>query len=410
MPLPHPTASESRDSYVSRFMADENAKREFPDEDQRLAVAFKKWKERLSKAAETMLRRIKQATITTIALCRRGKNGMKTLFKSDGTVEFGTLVKAGADNELLAVVYAPDRPDDDGDFAEAPVIKAMAYEYLRDHRGLDLEHDGKKLPNSAAYVAESFIVAKGDERFADWKDYDGNPVGDLSGAWANVIKLEDPALQKAYREGALDGVSMFGRAAVEPVDTQAAAKRVAEALGKAHGTQGENEMTQEEMKALLSGFKAEVVTMVKSAVEELVKPKAPETNKDEPKAPVFKGNVTDPKDLEQFENELRAYEMQKALAAGTLSADKIAEMRKALAVGEPTDAEAGVESTDTPTEKDLKRQLFKARKARNAPERKGDDGSDSEAELRKANEAEGKAIAALVNERRGSASMKVVQS
>jgi len=353
-----------------------------------------------------MLRRIKSAVITTIALCRRGKNGMKTLLKADGTIQFETLVKAGAENELLAVIYAPNRPDDDGDFAEAPVIKSMAHEYLRDHRNLDMEHDGKKIPDTAAYVAESFIVAKGDSRFADWKDYDGKPVGDLTGAWANVIKLEDPALQKAYREGELDGVSMFGRAAVEPVDTKAAAKRVAEALGKAQGTQGDLNMTQEELKALFSGFKAEISEMVKSALAGV---KTEEPKKDELKAPTFKGNVGDAKDLEAFENELRSYEMQKALAAGTLSADKIAEMRKALAVGEPSDKDAGIEETDTPTEKDLKRKLFKARKARNAPERKGDEGTSEEEQI-KANFAEGLLIAKAHNEARGTATMKVVQS
>ncbi len=356
-----------------------------------------------------MLRRIKSAVITTIALCRRGKNGMKTLLKADGTIQFETLVKAGGENELLAVIYAPDRPDDDGDFAEAPVIKSMAHEYLRDHRNLDMEHDGKKLPNTAAYVAESFIVAKGDSRFADWKDYDGKLVGDLTGAWANVIKLEDPALQKAYREGALDGVSMFGRAAVEPVDTKAAAKRVAEALGKAQDTQGDLNMTQEELKALFSGFKAEIVEMVKSALAELKTEPKEEPKTEELKAPVFSGSVTDPKALEAFENELRGYEMQKALAGGKLTADKIAEMRKALAIGEPSDKDAGVEDTDTPREKELKRELFKARKARNAPERKGGEATSEDEQLA-ANIAEGKAIAKAANETRGVSTMKVVQS
>lgn len=356
------------------------------------------------------LRRIKSAVITTIALCRRGKNGMRTLLKDDGSVQFETLIKSSGENELLAVVYAPERPDDDGDFAEAAVIKAMAHEYLRDHRQLDIEHDGKALSKNAAYVAESFIIAKGDSRFADWQDYDGNTVGDLTGAWANVIKLEDPALQKAYRDGELDGVSMFGRAAVERVDTKAASKRVADRLGKSRGTQGEIEMNKEEMLALFSGFKAEITTMVKSTLDALkpVEPK-PE-NKPSPTAPVFKGSVTDPKALEQYENDLRAYEMQKALDAGTLTADKINEMRKSLAVGEPSDAEAGIESADTPREKELKRDLFKARKARNAPERT-DSGEGDEVSLTKANHDEGLAIAKVFNERRGTSSgMKIVNS
>lgn len=355
-----------------------------------------------------MLRRIKAATITTIALCRRGKNGMKTLLKADGSAQFEALVKSTGNDELLSVVYAPERPDDDTDYADATVIKAFAHEYLRDHRLLDIEHDGKPLNKSQAYVAESFIIAKGDERFRDWKNYDGQPVGDLTGAWATVIKLTDPALQKAYRDGDLDGVSMFGRAALEHVDPKAASQRVADSLGKARENQG-NDMNKEELMAALGGFKAELVALVKSTVADAIKPaepKAPETP--ELQAPVFKGSVSNPEDLAAFESELRTFELQKALAAGSLTADKISEMRKALVDGEASDAEVGIESTDTPKEKSLKRELFKARKARNAPERKGDE--TNEVTLAKANEDEGKAIAALVNSRNGSGapSMRIV--
>lgn len=354
-----------------------------------------------------MLKRITSATITAIALCRRGKNGLKTLLKDDGSVEFGTLVKAAGDNELLCVVYAPERPDDDGDFAEADVIKSMAHSYLRDHRALDIEHDGKKLSDKQAYVAESFIVAKGDMRFQDWKNYDGNSAGDLTGAWASVIKIEDPVLQKAYREGGWDGVSLFGRAAVERVENKAAARRVADRLAKALHPQ-ENEMNEEQLKAALAAFKVEVGTLVKSAIEAVLKPEPKPQPKDELKMPVFKGSTSDPKALEAYENELRAYQIQKAAADGTLTVDQIVELRKALAEVEPKDAEAGIEKDDSPKERELKRELFKARKARNAPERHGQNQESDEIELAKANHAEGLKIAELFNQASGASSMRVV--
>lgn len=356
-----------------------------------------------------MARRITKADITTIALCRRGKNGMRTLLKADGTFEMATLVKALGDNELLSVVYAPERPDDDGDYAEAGVIKAFAHNYLRDHRLLDIEHDGKVLAKSAAYVAESFIVAKGDERFANWKDYEGGLTGDLTGAWATLIKLEDPALQKAYRDGELDGVSMFGKAAVEQTDTQAAAKRVAEKLGKSQGTN----MNKDELLAALSAFKTDVTTMVKSALTEALTPK-PTEKKDEKAtltAPVFKGSATDAKALESYLTELRTYELNKSIADGTITVERIQELQKALGEGQPSDTEAGIEKADNDEVKGLKRQLFKAQKARNTPERKTDSENEgSETELAKANFTEGLAIAKCVNDRRGVTTMKVVSS
>ena len=44
MPLPTPRTGESRDDFVSRFMSNEQAKRDFPEQEQRLAVAFSTWR------------------------------------------------------------------------------------------------------------------------------------------------------------------------------------------------------------------------------------------------------------------------------------------------------------------------------------------------------------------------------
>jgi hypothetical protein len=348
------------------------------------------------------MRKIKNAVITTIALCRRGKNGMRTLFKDDGSVELSTLVKADAQGELLAVVYAPERPDADGDFAEAEVIKGMAHGFLRDHRQLDIEHDGKTLPQDAAYVAESFLVAKGDERFKDWKDYDGNPVGDLTGAWAVKLQIEDPAIRKAYAEGGWDGVSMFGRAAVEHVDPKAASKRVAARLGKARGNNHEeSDMDEAKLKEILGSFKAELTEMVKSMLPEPAENTENEqVEKSELEPPTFEGDPTSGEDLEKFEKALRAYELRKALAEGKLTAEKVAELRKALAEPQPTEAEAGVEEGDSAEVRTLKMQLFKAQRRTNAPEARRQD-EDAEVALAKANQEEGLAIAALVNSTRG---------
>jgi hypothetical protein len=462
MPLPHPGPDEAKSAFVSRFMEDARAQAEFPDEQQRLAVAEQKWqslsksvltaaarnkiphadfagpdesypiedeahaRNALARAAQngdpaliarvkaavrkkfphimvdgeqaSKARRIKAAEITRIALCKQGKNGFTTLLKGDGSFCWETLVKASAArDELLAVVYAPDREDDDGEFASADVIKAAAHAYNRDHRELDIEHDGRPLSNEDAYVAESFIVAKGDERFRDWKGYDGQPVGDLTGAWATVIKLENPALQKAYRDGELDGVSMFGQAALERAEKSAASKRVADRLGKSRDAQ-EIEMTKEEMTEILSGFKAEMVAMVKSAIAPAKETEAAEATD---VAPEFKGDATNPSDLESFEKALRSYELNKSLKGGKLTADKVAELRKALTSSEPSDEEAGVEVDDTPEMKDLRRQLFKAKRRSNAPAAPAS-GEDSVEAIAKAAADEGRAIASLFNEQRGS--------
>lgn len=45
MPMPAPRSGESRQDFVSRFMSDEDMKKEFPKQKQRLAVAFQKWRD-----------------------------------------------------------------------------------------------------------------------------------------------------------------------------------------------------------------------------------------------------------------------------------------------------------------------------------------------------------------------------
>jgi len=470
MPMPHPGPDEAQSAFVARFMEDAAMQAEFPDEQQRLAVAYQKWQEMkksvldaaarkkiphqdfagpdesypiedeaharnaLARAAQNgdpeliarvkaavrkkfpniavdgeptaKARRIRALDVTRIALCKQGKNGFTTVLKGDGQFCLEAIAKAVGQSELLAVVYAPNQEDDDGHFASAAVIKAACHSYNRDHRTLDIEHDGRVLSTQDAYVAESFIVAKGDERFSDWKRYDGSPAGDLTGAWATLVKLENPVLQKACRSGELDGVSLFGQAAFDQAESKAAAKRVADSLGKSRDVNNQEiEMTKEEMAEILSGFKAEMVAMVKSAVAG-----EPEADKGAPAAPEFKGDATNPSDLESFEKELRSYELNKSLKSGKLSADKVAELRKSLTASEPSDEETGVEAGDSPEVRSLKQQLFKAKRRSNAPAAPAT-GEDSIEAVAKAAADEGRAIANLFNEQRGQAAgMRLVKS
>lgn len=161
-------------------------------------------------------RRIIKAMPKFISLCERGANNLTTMFKSDGdSFELQTLVKADMDKgELLAVVYAPEVRDLQGDVASADVIKKAMEHAAKHGTQIDIRHNEKPVPTDSAYIAESFIVQKSDERFHDWKDYEGNPV-DVTDAWAVRMQIDDPDLRKAYREGDWNGVSMGGSMLVE---------------------------------------------------------------------------------------------------------------------------------------------------------------------------------------------------
>jgi hypothetical protein len=166
------------------------------------------------------VRRITKARINYLSLCPRGKNLMPTVYKEAGVeAKLDVLLLKGTDElvekgELIAVVYAPEKVDADQEVASEAVVKAMAYSHARGGFKLDLRHDEQPLSEDDAYVAESFLIQKGDPRFADVKDVNGKQV-DVTGGWGVVVKLESPLLKGLYRQGAWAGVSMGGFASRE---------------------------------------------------------------------------------------------------------------------------------------------------------------------------------------------------
>ena len=165
-------------------------------------------------------RRIVKAEVKFISLVPRGANQLSTLYKSDTSDEtyfdLKTIVKGFDDEkgELTAVVYAPELRDSQGDVASAEVIKDAMYRAAQSGFDIDIRHDGKAVPRERAYVAESFIIQKGDPRFVGLKDYSGKPV-DPTGGWGVVFKIEDQALRTLYKSGEWNGVSMGGKAIFE---------------------------------------------------------------------------------------------------------------------------------------------------------------------------------------------------
>lgn len=364
------------------------------------------------------MRRIKRAEVKRLALCKRGKNGLTTLYKSDGTAEFASLTKAtdAERGELLTVIWPKGLADADGDFADTEAaIDSMMESLIANGGSMDIEHEGDVLPRGAVAIQEVFTIQKSDERFADWKDYEGNSV-DVTGGAAARIKINDPTLRAAYRDGDWDGVSLFGPAAVEQVDIVAASQRVAARMG---GIQ-ETEMTKEELQAILDAQRSQFAELTKSVVEGIKEAVAPKSDananqndqgNDEPKAeqrPTFTGDVNDPQALADYESALRGFELRKAVAEGNLSADDIAEMRKAMAETGPSVAdlnEAGIkaEAADSPEVRKLQVELFKARKRSNVPARNAV-SHDEVDELAKAAHDEGLEIAKLANELMGASS------
>lgn len=272
-------------------------------------------------------RRILKGMISYISLCPRGANQIQTVYKADGgkdtDISLATLVKGDINEkgELLAVVYAVNKTDSQGDTASAEVVKQMAYDFARDGVGIDIRHNEEVLPKDDIFIAESFLIQKGDPRFADTKDYSGKIV-DVTGGWGVVLKINNEELRKQYRDGGWGGISMGGLMLAKPETSDSTIMKFLEKIGGLiPGTEKhkkmENDMDEKEIKELEARVVKSVLTGLaeakKAEAEEVVKKKA----KDEPKLgmglvePVLKGSNDD--DIERHVKNMEIYELSKAV-------------------------------------------------------------------------------------------------
>lgn len=152
---------------------------------------------------------LKDLSVTFLSLVKTPATGkgltLKTA-KPGERAEAFEIIKTD-DERMIAygIVYAPDQVDSHGDTADAKTIRRAAYEFMREGRlkNIDTEHS---FTTQMAYVAESWLVRKGDDLFPD----------EPEGAWAVGIQINDADLWQAVKAGELTGISLAGVARHEP--------------------------------------------------------------------------------------------------------------------------------------------------------------------------------------------------
>lgn len=277
-----------------------------------------------------MKRRILKADVTRLALCKRGKNSLQTLYKGEGAA-FSALVKAAPGfeerGELLFVAAVPGLDFSDGDFyGSADAVRDSAHAFLRNGGQLDIEHDGKVLGKSDAVVVESFVIQKGDPRFEGWKDYAGAAVN-VDGGWGGLIKIDSPALRKSYASGEWDGVSLYAPSAqlqvIEKSEGDALLASLRNLFAGLAGTPNTNSTEDDSMTP------EQIAALSKSIVDGIAAALKPVEAKPEPKVETiaFEGDINDPAALRKHEAKLRAAAL---LKSGDLNDPaKVAELIKA---------------------------------------------------------------------------------
>ncbi len=116
---------------------------------------------------------------------------------------------AKIDNDLQIAygeVYLPDRLDTDGEYITAEGVTKMAHEFLAkgEVRVIDIMHDYVPVP---AKIIESFVARKGDPDFIPF-------------SWVIAIHVEDVAVWRLIKDGALNGFSMSGTTNLVPKDIE----------------------------------------------------------------------------------------------------------------------------------------------------------------------------------------------
>jgi putative serine protease XkdF len=154
------------------------------------------------------LAKLTDLSVSFLSLVKTPATGKGLTLKSeDGSraVPFKLAVKNDDMMRAYGVVYAPDEADAHGDTADADTIRRAATEFMREGRlkNIDTEHS---FTAEMAFVAESWLVRKGDALFPD----------EPEGAWAVGIQIGDPDLWKQLKSGDLTGISLAGIARMDP--------------------------------------------------------------------------------------------------------------------------------------------------------------------------------------------------
>ena len=348
------------------------------------------------------MRRIKKADVKFLSLCKRGMNQMPCLFKSDagdpgvGTIELACLHKFDQNSgELLFVAYAPELRDAEGDIASAEVIKEMAYTHARNGARLDVRHDLKQLETKDAYVAQSFVIQKGDPRFADWKDTHGKLV-DVAGGWGGVVVIENPEIRKEYESGNWNGVSLFGPAQVELNKGDSFAGGLSARLKEGDPVDLEKlaALIAKNNEVLIAGLAKALTPAPVAAPAPLAGP-APHAGE-----PKFTG---DPSSVADLEKHVRAVETHRLMKSGDMNdpakvAERIAALKKSAVPVEPTadELKKALEAKDAETA-ELRAKLAKAQGGSNVPDAKGGVALSKAQEKAKAETDAGAALAKELN-------------
>ena len=128
---------------------------------------------------------------------------------------------------VWAEVYAPNRPDSDGEYMDAETIEKMAYEFMRKQltRKVDVQHDNGLYDGIS--VIESFVARKGDPDF-------------IPGSWVVGMHIDNDEIWEKVEKGEINGFSVEAMVMKDEVEVSMEIPPVITGTTSVHKEQGDD--------------------------------------------------------------------------------------------------------------------------------------------------------------------------
>jgi len=187
MPMPKPSPGHDKKSFIASFMANESMKREYPDEKQRLAVAYSTWEEHVKKdvykAEESVY---KEAEVNS---------AFNFIFKSadKGLVSGWASVAVNANGSIPL--------DWDNDIISPYELEDAAINFMLDYRESGVMHEG----DAVGVIVESIVFTKEKQAAI------GIPQGCVPEGWFITVKLYDMYVFEQVKQGKYKMFSIQGK-------------------------------------------------------------------------------------------------------------------------------------------------------------------------------------------------------
>ncbi|MCK5872898.1 MAG: hypothetical protein KAG26_08730 [Methylococcales bacterium] len=209
-----------------------------------------------------MSRKLKNLSVEFISLVKKPANDKALILK--GAVQFALAKTNDEMQRAYGIVYSPNVEDLQGDIADAETISKAQTAFMKDRlqKNIDTNHDFAKVD---AFVAESWIVRKGDELFPT-----------EIGAWAVGLQVDDVSLWKDIKLGDYTGISLAGTASVEPVEKEISSaletlRKVFNITDKTESNEMDEKQVFERLEKANKAFHAELMKEVGNKFFELQK-------------------------------------------------------------------------------------------------------------------------------------------